>query len=520
MFGKSVDTLSAQFKSLLLEGLTPIIESISKFTTTFSEFLALSPKIRELVGQIATAVASFAALFVGLIAIGIVVPLIATGLATLGTIALGIAGVLAAPWVVISLGIATAAVAVYKFRDDIALVMGQVVTVIATQIYKIEFFFKELLPAALGLLVDKVKLSFNNVVLSIQKSLTQLLTKTADALNAAGFDGLASNLDRAAEGIRDSSYKIIQDNISIAEGAEDMQGRLIEAYESIEGKAAMIGESAQMGFVGLTETVETTLTDLSTRLQTFVETNAIDFAKDVLGIDVADIKAKIAAATSAANATTRSGNQKMLTDKKRTLSDITSADKAALRAQLGNTKDNLRELGKHSKAAFVAYKAFAIAEAVISTYQGAQNAYTSLSSIPIIGPALGIAAAVIAVGAGLARVAAISSQQAPSAATGGLIRGAGTGTSDSIPTNLSDGEFVLRAQAVRNIGADNLARINQAGSLDSQQAPANTGSVTSIENISITIAANESVEDRLMEANLASVNTFGVGFIPEEEFAV
>ena len=39
-----------------------------------------------------------------------------------------------------------------------------------------------------------------------------------------------------------------------------------------------------------------------------------------------------------------------------------------------------------------------------------------------------------------------------SAAGGGEIEGPGTGTSDSIPANLSDGEFVMTAEAVRNAG--------------------------------------------------------------------
>jgi hypothetical protein len=38
------------------------------------------------------------------------------------------------------------------------------------------------------------------------------------------------------------------------------------------------------------------------------------------------------------------------------------------------------------------------------------------------------------------------------AANGGEVEGPGTGTSDSIPANLSDGEFVMTAEAVRNAG--------------------------------------------------------------------
>ena len=43
------------------------------------------------------------------------------------------------------------------------------------------------------------------------------------------------------------------------------------------------------------------------------------------------------------------------------------------------------------------------------------------------------------------------------AAGGGEVMGPGTGTSDSIPARLSDGEFVMTAQAVRNAGKGNRA---------------------------------------------------------------
>lgn len=46
------------------------------------------------------------------------------------------------------------------------------------------------------------------------------------------------------------------------------------------------------------------------------------------------------------------------------------------------------------------------------------------------------------------------------AATGGLIFGPGTATSDSIPARLSNGEYVLSAAAVRRIGVDELNTLN------------------------------------------------------------
>jgi hypothetical protein len=49
------------------------------------------------------------------------------------------------------------------------------------------------------------------------------------------------------------------------------------------------------------------------------------------------------------------------------------------------------------------------------------------------------------------------------AASGGLITGPGSGTSDSIMARLSNGEFVMRAAAVRQIGLDTLQSMNELG---------------------------------------------------------
>jgi len=47
-------------------------------------------------------------------------------------------------------------------------------------------------------------------------------------------------------------------------------------------------------------------------------------------------------------------------------------------------------------------------------------------------------------------------------ASGGHIIGSGTGTSDSIPAMLSNGEYVIRANAVKTIGVNTLDKLNQA----------------------------------------------------------
>lgn len=66
-------------------------------------------------------------------------------------------------------------------------------------------------------------------------------------------------------------------------------------------------------------------------------------------------------------------------------------------------------MASSSRKMFEVGKAAAIAQTVIDTYAAAQAAYKAMAGIPVVGPALGIAAAAAAVASGLARVQAIKS---------------------------------------------------------------------------------------------------------------
>jgi len=104
-------------------------------------------------------------------------------------------------------------------------------------------------------------------------------------------------------------------------------------------------------------------------------------------------------------------------------------------------------------------KAAAIAQAIINTYQSATAAFSAMASIPYVGPALGAAAAAVAIATGLANVAQIRAQP-DSYATGGPIRGPGTGTSDSVLMWGSNGEFMQSEAAVKKYGLDFMQSVN------------------------------------------------------------
>lgn len=94
----------------------------------------------------------------------------------------------------------------------------------------------------------------------------------------------------------------------------------------------------------------------------------------------------------------------------------TAAEKGAFAISEG--KKTFEALGQFNERAFKAYKAFAIAEAVVSTYQGAAKA---LASFP---PPFNFIAAAAVVAAGLANVATIRNQQYSGRQMGGPV-GAG-----------------------------------------------------------------------------------------------
>lgn len=88
-------------------------------------------------------------------------------------------------------------------------------------------------------------------------------------------------------------------------------------------------------------------------------------------------------------------------------------------AMMSNTMQNLTVLiGKEGGAAFKAMKAFAIAETTIQTYRAAMGSYAALAPIPVVGPALAIAAATAATIAGMARVKQIASMEPGGTASG------------------------------------------------------------------------------------------------------
>ena len=108
-------------------------------------------------------------------------------------------------------------------------------------------------------------------------------------------------------------------------------------------------------------------------------------------------------------------------EKRLEMETATRAEQA--RFVLDNTVKTFDALGQQNKKAFQAYKAFAIAQAIIDTYASAQSAFRALVGIPVVGPVLAFSAAAAAIAGGFARVNAIRAQTYGGRREGGAVTG-------------------------------------------------------------------------------------------------
>lgn len=111
-----------------------------------------------------------------------------------------------------------------------------------------------------------------------------------------------------------------------------------------------------------------------------------------------------------------------------------------------------------------------------------------------------------------------SSQGVEGHATGGFIRGAGTSTSDSIPAMLSNGEFVVKASAVRKYGTGFLNAVNN-GNFTKLHMPvarfADGGSVMR-EASDSTSRGIESFANNI-GTNISNTNNISIGLVRDDD---
>lgn len=130
-------------------------------------------------------------------------------------------------------------------------------------------------------------------------------------------------------------------------------------------------------------------------------------------------------------------------------------------ADITNAMSGLAEAAsEHSKGLAIASKVLALAEIAINTGKAIAAGVAQAQSVPFPGNIAAIATTIATILSSIAT--ATKSVKSAKFAVGGLATGPGTGTSDSIPANLSDGESVITAKAT-NMFAPILSAFNMMG---------------------------------------------------------
>ena len=300
-----------------------------------------------------------------------------------------------------------------------------------------------------------------------------------NAEREAIFADRAAKYGEEAEAARQAAQEELAVMAEIEAATARLHGRSIEATR-LEFEAERIRLEAQLA--GLDEVerrrAELGLVQLEAREQDFneraaSEVDSLTGDRDENDNTLSDRLARIDEQEQAKLellATYRDTELEQLRDFEAIKSEIEAeADEARLEARRASFDSNLQALqgsadkvlgliknaaGQGSQAARAAAKveaAIAIGRTVVSGAQAAASSFANAGGFPF-----GIPAAAASLAFTGAQVATIASQ---SFATGGLVSGRGTGTSDDVPINASNGEFVTTAVATgRNLSG--LKRLN------------------------------------------------------------
>lgn len=176
------------------------------------------------------------------------------------------------------------------------------------------------------------------------------------------------------------------------------------ADKEIEAEKARIELQKEIQDDILERKKEASMLEFEARQETRIAEGQWEF--DIIRADLERQKEEEIAYVEKVGASTNIIEQKYAAISKRIKQDEQNSKLAAVASTFGGVA-NL--LGQESAAG----KAAAIAETTISTYLGAQKAYTSLVGIPVIGPALAAVAAATAVAGGLLNIRKIVSTPKP-----------------------------------------------------------------------------------------------------------
>lgn len=175
-------------------------------------------------------------------------------------------------------------------------------------------------------------------------------------------------------------------------------------------------------------------------------------------------------------------SQKNWQEKQKAINDVylknEEAKYQAMKSLTASLTGLLDQLGESNKAFAIMSKVITLAQIAIDTGKAISAGVASASGVPFPGNLAAIATTVATVVANIAT--AISTVKSAKFAQGGKVIGPGTGTSDSIPAMLSNGEYVMTAKAT-SMFEPLLMAMNNIGSGVPMQVSQSADSISSAE---------------------------------------
>lgn len=143
--------------------------------------------------------------------------------------------------------------------------------------------------------------------------------------------------------------------------------------------------------------------------------------------------------------------QGLLTNGQNTFSQLTQS-----------VKDSVGEQSTAYRIMLAGQQAFSIASSMVAAWTAYTQAFADPSAMTLPQKFAGAASVMAALAPALATISSVTMK---GFATGGHITGKGTGTSDDIPIWASNGEYMMKAEAVAKLGLGNLDYMNATGNL-------------------------------------------------------
>jgi hypothetical protein len=331
----------------------------------------------------------------------------------------------------------------------------------------------------------------------------QLNTKIAELETrlANGEKSRGQRLQRTLAALREERERIIKLKKEIEAQAEarkaaaDEQLRLHQTNLKIAEDKRKIERQEEQAATARVQLIEKYQDPLITLANKIKEVSSLELPPLIQERAIEDLEDKHAAIVAAeeAHQLKLSGVQQQHIDMRRQYEEDSAAAKSEfVIGQLGTITN---AFAGQSKKMFKVTQGLSIAQTLISTYESATSAYKAMAGIPVVGPALGTAAAAAAIAAGKANVDQIRAQKFQGQAHDGLDFVPSTGT-----FLLERGERVVKKEDNKklseaidrgNLGGGDLTVNFNINALDARAA---TDYIISNQNIIISIIQNAYTE--------------------------